>query len=62
MNNNQYQVIVSSSCSATGSSSSTATLTVLPEATVNAAPQNFSGCAGANASFTADVTGNNVIY
>jgi hypothetical protein len=62
MNNNQYQVIVSSSCSATGSSSSTATLTVLPEATVNAAPQNFSGCAGANASFTADITGNNVSY
>ena len=62
MNNNQYQVIVSSSCSATGSSSATATLTVLPEATVNAAPQNFSGCAGANASFSADVTGNNLSY
>ncbi len=62
MSNNQYQVIVISSCSAIGNSSSTATLTVLPEATVNAAPQNFSGCAGADASFTADITGTNLTY
>jgi uncharacterized repeat protein (TIGR01451 family) len=62
MNNNQYSVVVSSSCAAIGTSSSPAALTVLPEATVNAAPQNFSGCAGADASFSADVTGNNVSY
>lgn len=62
MNNNQYSVVVSSSCAAIGTSSSPAALTVLPEATVNTAPQNFSGCAGADASFTADVTGNIVSY
>ena len=62
MNNNQYSVIVTSSCSVIGTSSSPVTLTVLPEAIVNAAPQNFSGCAGDNASFTVDITGNNVSY
>ena len=62
MNNNVYSVIVGSSCSATGTTSSIATLTVLPEAVVNAAPQNYSGCAGDNASFTADISGTGVSY
>jgi hypothetical protein len=62
MNNNQYGVIVGSSCSASGTTSSIATLTVLPEAVVNAAPQNYSGCAGDNASFTADISGTGVTY
>jgi hypothetical protein len=62
MNSNQYSVIVGSSCSATGTTSSIASLTVLPEAVVNAAPQNYSGCAGDNASFTADISGTGVTY
>jgi len=62
MNNNLYSVIVGSSCSATGTASTPATLTVLPEALVNAAPENYSGCAGDNASFTADISGTGVTY
>ena len=62
MNNNQYRAIVSSTCSAIGSPSNAAVLTVLPSASISIAPADVNGCTGSDATFTVEVTGNNVGY
>jgi hypothetical protein len=62
MNNNQYQAIVISTCSAIGNASNTAVLTVLPSAVVSIAPADVNGCTGSDATFNVEVTGTNVGY
>ncbi len=62
MNNNQYRAVVFSSCAATGNASGAGVLTVLPEAQITLQPTDFSGCAGATATFGTTVNGNNISY
>jgi hypothetical protein len=62
LNNNRYRVVVNSSCSAIGNNSESGLLTVLPEALVNVAPENFSGCAGSTANFITSISANNLSY
>jgi hypothetical protein len=62
MNNNQYRVKLSTSCSVTSISTNSAVLTVLPQANILSNPSDFSGCAGSDASFSISAEGTNVQY
>jgi hypothetical protein len=62
MNGNQYKALILSSCSSSAISTDVATLTILDAALIIQQPADFNGCAGTNASFTANATGNNVSY
>lgn len=61
-NNRIYRCLIGSSCSAAGIPSEPAVLTLLSEATIVSAPADASGCAGANVTLTAEISGTNVTY
>jgi Metallo-peptidase family M12B Reprolysin-like/Secretion system C-terminal sorting domain len=62
MNNNQYKVLVTSTCSATGTLSNAAILTVINPVSVSQNPVATSGCAGDNYSFSVTASPSNVTY
>jgi hypothetical protein len=62
MNNNQYRVKLTTSCSVSSISTNSAILTVLPPANIVTNPSNFSACAGTDATFSISAEGTNVQY
>ncbi len=62
MNNNQYRVKLSTSCSVSSISTNSAVLTVLPQANILSNPSNISACAGSDATFSISAEGTNVQY
>ena len=63
MDGSQYQVIVSSTCTPTGTNSDVATLHVFTPVTVNQAPPvNVFACVGEDASLTVDASGTGLTY
>jgi Metallo-peptidase family M12B Reprolysin-like len=62
MNNNQYKVLVTSTCSATGTLSAAALLTVINPVSVSQNPIAQSGCAGDNFTFNVTAAPSNVTY
>ncbi|MDB5201694.1 MAG: type sorting protein [Ferruginibacter sp.] len=62
MNNNQYRVLVTSTCSATGTTSAAATLNVYDPPVISSQPASFIGCVNANATFATTATGSNLAY
>jgi hypothetical protein len=62
MNNNQYRVKLTTSCSVASISTNSAVLTVLPQANIVSNPSNFLACAGTDATFSISAEGTNVQY
>lgn len=62
MNNNQYRVQLTTSCSVASISTNSAVLTVLPQANIVRNPSNFLACAGTDATFSISAEGTNVQY
>ncbi len=62
LNNNQYRAQILSSCGSSATSSSSAALQVLNEISLDAQPSDYSGCAGSNATFTANAVGTGITY
>jgi hypothetical protein len=61
-NGNLYQVIISSSCSSAGVTSSPVALQVLQNAAITTQPNSQTSCANSNVTFVGGGTGNNVTY
>ncbi len=61
MNGNQYRAVISNACPSSITSDAVV-LTVSASASINAQPQNASGCVGTPASFTVGATGSTLTY
>lgn len=61
-NGNIYHVVVSNACSATGLTSSNASLNILLNAILNSQPASTAVCPGNNVTFSAAVTGSQLSY
>jgi hypothetical protein len=62
MNNYQYRVLVTSTCTPTGTLSNAATLTVVNPVSIVTSPVAFKGCVGNTATFTVVATGSTITY
>lgn len=60
MNNNRYRCIASTACGNTTSASALLTVNQLPA--VTGQPQDLTGCAGSNQTFTVNATGTGITY